>query len=111
MKVWMFAASLLAAVACGNSDPAYCVGEVLAEDQGQGVTDPGFNNPDLVGQTICWGDTVSVGFCKDHDGTWGLTDDYQNGPEPFCEEQGYPFACGGGLYMPTEADCPSSDAR
>lgn len=93
---------------CGGGESVYCVAKVRAEDQGQGVGDPGFYNPDLVGKTICWGSEVSASFCSERDGAAGSLDVYENGPEEYCSEHGFGVACGGGLFMASASDCPNA---
>ena len=106
----VFLALVGAALAgCKGGEPSYCIGTVQAEQE-EGVEDNGFNNPDIVGTNICWADTVSWNFCLDQEGEPTLTDDFEDGGDAFCEDNGY-VACEGvnSLYVEDEADCPSTE--
>lgn len=97
-----------ASAGCG-SETVYCIAEVRAEDQGQGITDPGFHNPNAVGTTICWGDIVGKSYCRARDGIFASRDDYENGAAPFCRENGFTTACAGGqFYVEPGVTCPAS---
>ncbi|MCB9673273.1 MAG: hypothetical protein H6734_27665 [Alphaproteobacteria bacterium] len=89
MRAWSWAVVL---VGCGGQT-GYCIGEVSADDQDEGVTDSVWYNPNAVGTTICGGMEVSKGFCNQHGGTFGNVDDYENGAAPFCEENGFTVDC------------------
>lgn len=92
---------------CKAGERGYCIAEVRAEDQDQGVSDPGFYNADLVGTTVCVTDAVTHAFCKERDGTFGSVDDYENGAEPFCAEHGFEVACTNMAMVESEDDCPA----
>lgn len=83
---------LVALVGC-EQDLGYCIAEVSAEDQGQGISDPVWYNPKAVGTTICGGYDVSAGFCRKKDGIFGNTEIYQSGARKFCEENGFTVDC------------------
>ena len=52
---------------------------------------------------------MTASYGEERNGTWGSTEDYEYGAADFCTEQGFAADCGGGLYMPTEADCPADE--
>jgi len=105
MRMYVLLASMAAAAGC--ADPlGYCIAEVRAEDTTGNVTDPGFRNPDLVGLTICYTDTVARSRCDELGGTFGDADDWENGADPFCQENGFGTSCGQ-VFVADEAACPS----
>jgi hypothetical protein len=88
MRGWM----AMVLVGCGGGS-GYCIAEVSADDQGQGVTDQVWYNPNAVGTTVCGGDSVGASFCRQRDGIFGSVDDYENGAAEFCEENGFDVDC------------------
>jgi hypothetical protein len=93
-------------------DPAYCIAEVTADQIGQGVTDPYFHNPNAVGLTICYEGTVDIGYCRDLGGIFS-GDEYEDGPDGFCDDNGFTVDCNGdsnivGVRVEPGTECPES---
>ena len=87
----------------------YCIAEVRSEDQGKGITGPGFYDETMVGTTICYGDRVARSWCDERAGQSGSVDVYEYGAEEYCSENGYEFNCGSEVYVMNEEECSSAE--
>lgn len=106
-KVLPIAALAVVTLAGCGEERGYCAGVV--PEVGADVQDTGFNNPDLEGVDICYADAVGSAFCSDLGGTFGSVDDYEDGGEEFCADQGYTYECRNSAFTLSEADCPAEE--
>jgi hypothetical protein len=92
---------------CADHSTGYCIAEVSADLQDGTVTGPGFYDPDLVGTTICYDDTVGRSFCSEMGGTFIDVDELEFGAAGWCADEGYPTDCGQNVFVADPAECPA----